>query len=138
MADYHPLIARAVEGLSDPSPDMRRAVYERARTALIGQLRSLDPPLSEADIERETVSLDDAIRRVEASYEPAPTASGLPASPGLPVTRDQSRPEQSRSPVASLSSRPDPVLDRDLADDVPAASSREASAEAEVAERPRV
>src|SRR4051812_34940598 len=125
MADYHPLIARAVEGLSDPSPDMRRAVYERARTALIGQLRSLDPPLSEADIERETVSLNDAIRRVEASYEPAPAASGLPASPGLPVAREepcseqprseQLRSEQLRSPGGSLSSRPDPVLDRDLA-----------------------
>jgi hypothetical protein len=80
MADYHPLIARAVEGLSDRSPDMRRAVYERARTALLGQLRSLDPPLSEADIERESVSLDDAIRRVEASFAEQP-----PASPPEPV-----------------------------------------------------
>ena len=66
MADYYPLIARAVDGLSDGSPAMRSAIYERARTALIEQLRSLDPPLAEADIERERVALDDAIARVEA------------------------------------------------------------------------
>ncbi|QFU15490.1 histidine kinase [Microvirga thermotolerans] len=68
MADYYPLIARAVEGLSDRTPEMRRAVYERARSALVAQLRSLDPPLSEADIEKESRSLDEAIRRVEADF----------------------------------------------------------------------
>jgi len=68
MADYYPLIARAVEGLSDQTPEMRRAVYERARTALVAQLRSLDPPLSEADIQKESRSLDDAILRVEADF----------------------------------------------------------------------
>ena len=51
MADYYPLIARAIEGLSNRSPDARRSVYERARAALTDQLRSLDPPLSEAEIE---------------------------------------------------------------------------------------
>ncbi|MGO4704953.1 histidine kinase [Microvirga sp. 2MCAF38] len=80
MADYYPLIARAVEGLSDRSPQMRRAVYERARTALLGQLRTLDPPLSEADIAAEGVSLDEAITRIEASYASPPPApeSDLP------------------------------------------------------------
>ncbi len=53
MADYHPLIRRAVDGLSENKPDLRQAVYERARAALLHQLRSLDPPLSEADITRE-------------------------------------------------------------------------------------
>ena len=75
MADYYPLIARAVEGLSDRSPEMRRAVYERARTALIGQLRSIDPPLSDAHIEQERISLDAAIDRVEAEYVPAAAAA---------------------------------------------------------------
>ena len=68
MADYYPLIARAVEGLADTSPETRRAVYERARTALVAQLRSIDPPLSDRDIENERASLDDAIIRVEADF----------------------------------------------------------------------
>ncbi|MEZ0172045.1 histidine kinase [Microvirga sp. TS319] len=72
MADYYPLIVRAVEGLTEQTSVARRAVYERARTALVAQLRSLNPPLSEADIQRERASLDDAITRVEADYTPPP------------------------------------------------------------------
>jgi hypothetical protein len=70
MADYYPLIARAVEGLPEQTPDRRHAVYERARTALIAQLRSLNPPLSEAEIQQESRSLDEAITRVEADHAP--------------------------------------------------------------------
>ncbi|MGB6935430.1 MAG: hypothetical protein WBE14_01710, partial [Xanthobacteraceae bacterium] len=66
MADYHPLIARAVEGLGTSSGEARRALYERARAALVAQLRSIDPALSEADITRERLALEDAIRKVEA------------------------------------------------------------------------
>ncbi len=72
MADYYPLIARAVEGLTEQNPATRRAVYERARTALVAQLRSLTPPLSEEDIQQECASLDEAITRVEADYAPPP------------------------------------------------------------------
>ncbi len=46
MADYYPLIARAIAGLDPSAPgESRRALYERARTALITQLRSVEPPL---------------------------------------------------------------------------------------------
>ena len=59
MADYYPLIARAISGL-DPnaSGESRRALYERARSALISQLRSVEPALSEADITRERLALE--------------------------------------------------------------------------------
>src|SRR5271156_2731650 len=66
MTDYHPLIARAVEGLDKSSGEARRALYERARTALVTQLRSVDPPLSESEITKERLALEDAIRKVEA------------------------------------------------------------------------
>ena len=46
MADYYPLIARAIAGLDPSAPgESRRALYERARSALIAQLRSVQPPL---------------------------------------------------------------------------------------------
>ena len=66
MADYHPLIARAVNGLDKNTGENRRALYERARSALVNQLRSVDPALDESDITRERLALEEAIRKVEA------------------------------------------------------------------------
>src|ERR1700754_703935 len=66
MADYHPLIARAVAGLEKNTGDARRALYERARTALVAQLRGVTPSLSESDVTRERLPLEEAIRKVEA------------------------------------------------------------------------
>jgi hypothetical protein len=66
MADYYPLIAKAVTGLDKSTGEARRAVYERARTALVGQLRNMTPPLSESEITRERLALEEAIRKVEA------------------------------------------------------------------------
>src|SRR3569623_3839499 len=66
MAEYYPLNARAVAGLDKNTGENRRALYERARAALVNQLRGVDPPLDEADITRERLGLEDAIRRLES------------------------------------------------------------------------
>ena len=66
MADYYPLIARAVAGLEKNTGENRRALYERARAALLTQLRSLTPALNESDITRERLALEESIRKVEA------------------------------------------------------------------------
>jgi hypothetical protein len=66
MTDYQPLIARAVEGLGKSTGEARRALYERARSALVTQLRAVEPALSESEITRERLSLEEAIRKVEA------------------------------------------------------------------------
>lgn len=100
MADYYPLIARAVEGLTEQTPVARRAVYERARTALVTQLRSLNPPLPEADIQRECASLDQAITRVEADYAPPPAGFDPNAFAEL-LAEDQHHPQ---SPAERLRS----------------------------------
>src|SRR5689334_21063204 len=66
MADYYPLIARAVSGLdASATGEQRRALYDRARQALIAQLRGVQPPLSETEITRERLTLEEAIRKVE-------------------------------------------------------------------------
>ena len=66
MADYYPLIARAVAGLEKNNGENRRALYERARGALLAQLRSVTPALNESDITRERLALEESIRKVEA------------------------------------------------------------------------
>lgn len=66
MADYYPLIAKAVAGLEKNTGEARRTLYERARGALVAQLRSVSPALSESEITRERLALEEAIRKVEA------------------------------------------------------------------------
>ena len=84
MADYYPLIARAVAGLEKNTGDARRALYERARNALVAQLRSVNPPLSENDVTRERLALEESIRKVEAEaarkawVDPAQAAAAEP------------------------------------------------------------
>jgi hypothetical protein len=63
---YHQLIARAVEELDSNTGEARRALYERARQALLAQLRSTKPVLVLADITRERRALEEAISQVEA------------------------------------------------------------------------
>ena len=66
MADYYPLISRAVAGLEKNNGENRRALYERARAALLAQLRGVTPALNESDITRERLALEESIRKVEA------------------------------------------------------------------------
>ncbi|MDJ1158226.1 histidine kinase [Chelatococcus sp. SYSU_G07232] len=98
MADYYPLLSRAVSGLPENTPEARRMIFDRAREALTAQLRSLDPPLSEAEIARERLALDEVIRRIEAEQArppvPAsPAAARLEPSPPRPVPAAEPMPE---------------------------------------------
>jgi hypothetical protein len=124
MADYYPLIARAVDGLGASTGEARRALYERARAALVGQLRSIAPPLSEADITRERLALEDAVRKVEAetvrkarTERPAPPRPS-PATPRPPVPPISPAPPQRERVSPAFN----PALNPALGD--PPASSR--------------
>lgn len=112
MADYQPLIARAIDGLADRSPETRRAVYDRARSALLQQLRSLDPPLSEGEITRERLALDESIDRVEAHYREVEVEE--PAF----VAFDEPEPEITR-PTVPLRFTPPPLPEADPPDRLP-------------------
>lgn len=92
MADYYPLLARAISSLPQNNAEARKAVFDRARTALLRQLRGVDPPLPEGEITRERLSLEEAIRRLEAEATPQdnvpdnapadePLAEAVPSEP---------------------------------------------------------
>lgn len=74
MTDYYAVLKRAVGGLEHESVDVRRSIYDKARAALLGQLRAITPPLSMEEISRQRLELEEAIRRVER--EAAVTAAG--------------------------------------------------------------
>lgn len=104
MADFYPILARAVAGLADQSPEARRAIYDRARNALVTQLRSLDPPLGEAEIMRERLALDEAVTRIEADYGDAPQPQ-----PGGTMIRERApEPEPEPEPAAEPAEALDP------------------------------
>lgn len=107
MADYYPLIARAIAGLDPSAPgESRRALYERARSALIAQLRSVQPPLSESEITRERLSLEEAVRKVESEAaqraREASRPGGAARSSGGDAFR---RANAARPPESGLSSQ---------------------------------
>jgi hypothetical protein len=116
MADYYPLIARAVAGLEKNTGEGRRVLYERARTALVTQLRGVVPALSESDITRERLALEESIRKVEA--EAARQSREVPR-PEL-LRRDSPRREE---PVRSMPAKRDlnqpPPAPSRLTPDVP-------------------
>jgi hypothetical protein len=113
MTDYQPLIARAIEGLGKSTGEARRALYERARSALVTQLRSVEPALSESEITRERLSLEEAIRKVEADaarksrmearteprFEPRPLKPpSRPAPAAMPAPAPPPPPPQAELP----------------------------------------
>jgi hypothetical protein len=112
MADYYPLIARAIAGLDPSAPgESRRALYERARSALIAQLRSVQPPLSESEITRERLSLEEAVRKVESEAaqraRDASRPGGGPSRGGDAFRRANARPpEPGAAPPSAPRARP--------------------------------
>jgi hypothetical protein len=89
MADYYQLIDRAVSGLDKNTGENRRALYDRARAALVSQLRGVMPALDETDITRERLALEEAIRKVEAETAKRPRAEYQDAEFGEASLRDR-------------------------------------------------
>lgn len=65
MADYRDLLRRAIDALPENTGANRRAVYEKARGALVAQLRAIEPPLPAREITTHRLNLEDCIRQVE-------------------------------------------------------------------------
>src|SRR6188472_674936 len=113
MADYYPLVAKAIAGLEKNTGEGRRALYERARAALVAQLRGMnDPPLTEAEITRERLALEEAIRKVEAEAarrgRDAPRAEPKAAEKSSESARDP----DAKSTVSSPTPPPRPAPER--------------------------
>src|ERR1700727_2165582 len=109
MADYYPLIARAIAGLDPAAPgESRRALYERARTALISQLRSVQPPLSESEITRERLSLEEAVRKVESAAAPRARDASRGGARAGDAFRATTRPNSIPGETAPSPSAPSP------------------------------
>lgn len=107
MADYYSLLARAVGNLPQSTPDTRRAIYERARAALLGQLRGLVPPPPDADIARESIALDAAVARLEAEIAAKANLPSAVADAGPAISAASAAPMS--ADVAAAAGQPGPI-----------------------------
>ncbi len=73
MADYYPVLARAVASLPHNDAKARRDLYARARTVVAEQLRGRTPQNPAQEAMREQAALETAIRRIEAEARAGPS-----------------------------------------------------------------
>ncbi|EJL50094.1 hypothetical protein PMI09_05274 [Rhizobium sp. CF122] len=100
MADFIAVIRRAVDGLSENTPEMRVKVYERARGAVQRQLESMKPRPPEAMLQRQLDKLEAAIREVEAEHAEAVLAddAALAAEPAVGASADAVHEQEAGAP----------------------------------------
>ena len=103
MADYKELLRRAISALPENNGAARRAVYEKARSALVGQLRAITPPLPARDITQHRLQLEDCIRQVEQEASEAVITlgrdQGLMPRQSAPPPRPHTPPAETPPPV---------------------------------------
>ncbi|WP_379768925.1 hypothetical protein [Flaviflagellibacter deserti] len=75
-------------------------MYERARQAIVKQLRSYDPPLTESEITKERLALEEAVRKIETEARVA--AAPPKAPPPRPGGEGQTKVQSAAADAASL------------------------------------
>ncbi|WP_416795638.1 hypothetical protein [Ciceribacter azotifigens] len=99
MADFISVIRRAVDGLSNNTPEMRAKVYEKARSAVARQLENMSPRPPEEMLRRQMDKLEAAIQEVEAEHIEA-----LPEEPEAALLEE----ELGIAPAAAAHAEPEP------------------------------
>jgi hypothetical protein len=97
MADFYPLLSRAVAALGPSSPEARQVLYDRARNALMAQLARVEPALTDADVARERAALEACVARIEMEVR---TQGPLEPPPPQTAEPEPPRPESRPAPAA--------------------------------------
>ena len=112
MAEYYAVLKKAVGGASFGSAESRRAVYDKARNALIGQLKAIDPPLPASEISRQRLELEEAIRRIERETV-AEAQSANRQRQAIAEAAPSPSPDHVREAAAPVQQEPAPAAARD-------------------------
>ncbi len=114
MADFYPVLKRAVAALPAGNTAGRQVVYRRARLALDRQLAGYDPPLPQPEIDDQRAALDRAIARIETELGTEgdvllagrPDTAVAPASSPAPVSNEVAAMPPKSGAASALAAEP--------------------------------
>ncbi|ATU90513.1 transcriptional regulator [Phyllobacterium zundukense] len=103
MADFVAVLRKTIDGLADPTPELRQRVYAKARATIEQKLAALNA--TEAVAKRQVKTLEDAIAEVESDFAPAiediiPVPAPIPVAAPVPVASPPPVPEPVAIPAA--------------------------------------
>ncbi|TIO09768.1 hypothetical protein [Mesorhizobium sp.] len=102
MADFVGPLKRTLGGLSNPTPEVRARVYDKARVTIADKLAKNTPPLAPSVIAQHKRTLEDAIASVEREYaKPAPASDPLAELEDIfsSIDRNKNQSSHVRQPV---------------------------------------
>lgn len=102
MADFVGALKKTLDGLGNPTPEIRARVYEKARSTIADKLAKNIPPLAPSVVAQHKRTLEDAIASVERGYaKPAPASDPLAELEDIfsSIDRNKNQPSHVRQPA---------------------------------------
>ena len=89
-ASYVSVLSRCVDALEGNDEEARRALYQRARTALVMQIKDCNSHFTPNEVEREWSLLEEALREVEANASRASKEDVIERKHSVEILPDES------------------------------------------------
>jgi hypothetical protein len=106
MADFSAVLRKTLDGMANPTPEMRAKVYERARATITRQIEAMPSRPPEAAVERQFKKLDEAIAELEAGF-----AAETEAAPNDDLDHLFADPADEKAAAAPEQATPAPAAD---------------------------
>ena len=124
MADYYSILEKTISGLPNNTPEVRNAVYKKARTAIETQLRNMNPVPGEEAINSQLKLLEEAIVLIDSEHtgmpDPLPVLEEEPPQAELPP--QVAEPTVSEAPATPIAPETVPAPQEPVAAPTPAQS----------------
>ncbi|RWM77073.1 MAG: hypothetical protein EOR81_19855 [Mesorhizobium sp.] len=102
MADFVGALKKTLNGLGEPSPEVRARVYDKARSTIADKLAKITPPLAPSVVAQHKRTLEDAIASVERDYtRSVPVSDPLAELEDIfsSIDRNKNQPSHVRQPA---------------------------------------
>lgn len=113
MADYYSILEKTISGLSKNTPEIRDAVYKKARAAIENQLRSMQTVPSEEAISSQLKLLEEAIVLIDSEHaekiSPVIEQTSVAETTPEPMTTAEPAPMPAAAPAPMPAAAPAPA-----------------------------